>query len=156
MIKLILVLIVSCISLSGACRFIRRPDEQIYCDSGFAGIITIATDGFPCGNDDFYICYGINDFQQIRGDDDITPYILRTSTSSAACGVSDLERDRTYFVAASVVDSYVIEIFTFDLYDDWTDLSESEVETETAAYLETVCPYVAPLPIEISPIKTSR
>ncbi|KAG4066279.1 hypothetical protein HA402_000503 [Bradysia odoriphaga] len=148
--KLILVLIVFCISISDACRFIRRPDEQIYCESEFAGIVTVATIGFPCGPYNVNRCYGINNVQQINGAD-ITPIVLRTGLDSAGCGV-ELTEGNTYFIASNVVNPYVVGLYTNELYEDWTGLSPSDMELAALAYQATICPAV--LPIKVSPIKT--
>lgn len=157
MIKLILVLIVSCISLSDACRFIRRTNEQIYCDSGFAGTITVATNGFPCGPYNYNLCYGINNVQQINGAS-ITPYIIQTAPDTAGCGVT-LITGNTYFIASNVVNAYVVGLYTYELFEDWTGLSPLDVATATQAYQSTICPALTPdlpivLPIKKGPIKT--
>lgn len=151
MIKLIMVLIVSCISLSDACRFIRKPDEQIYCESGFAGIITVASTGYPCGLYNNNLCYGINNVEQINGPS-ITPLILQTGLDSAGCGVT-LDVGSKYFIASGVINTSVVSLYTYGLYEDWTALSPTDVATATLAYQATVCPVVITTPIK-TPIKT--
>lgn len=148
MLKLTLVLLVFCVSISDACRFLPKTKEEKYCGSEFAGIATVATNGYPCGPYSFNRCYGIKDFQQIKGVS-ITPIVLQTGLDSAGCGVK-LTQGNTYFIASNVVNPYVVGLYTFHLYDDWSLLSSSVMTTKAQEYQAIVCPAVSPKP----PIKT--
>lgn len=143
MIKFVAVLfVVTCISLSDACTCIQRTNVQKYCDSDFAGIIIVQTSAFNCGSNK---CYGISVLNQVRGPA-INPFILQTTTSSAACGVS-LTLGYKYFVGSSVTNSAVIRLNLCQLYENWTGLLPAIVEQKTLNYCNIRCLAVA-IPIE--------
>lgn len=136
MIKLLLILIVSGITFSEACSCIQRTKQQQYCDSQFAGIIDVLTDGSDC---QYKTCYGISVVQQIRGTATSYPFlILQTGTSSASCGVS-LVSGHTYFMAGSVIDDFILGLYICQLYEDWTGLSKSDIDTKINKYKSINC-----------------
>lgn len=149
MMKLIVVIIVTCISLSDACSCLPRTNKEKYCSSDFAGVIIVQTSALNCGSN---ICFGISVLDQVRGTA-ISPYLLLTATNSAACGVS-LILGRKYFVGTSVVNSAVLGLYSCQLYEDWTGLSPSVVTQKTQDYRRTRCFSVA-TPNEL-PIKANN
>ncbi len=134
MLKLILVVIVSYIGLSDACRCLQMSNAEKYCDSEFAGVITIATGVYDCGLYNSK-CYGITNVQQIRGNP-IDPLVVQTGSSSAECG-STLIPGNTYFVAGYAIDSTALGLNTCQLVED---LDGQDVATVIASYLATSCP----------------
>lgn len=140
MLKLILVLIVFCIVISDACKFVEQPKEVRYCKAKFAGIITVATNGYPCELNHLKRCYGINCVQQTKGTlpPSIAPVVLETALDSAGCGV-ELTPGNTYFIASDLIDSHVVSLYTSQLNEDWTELSPSERKTKVQDYQATNC-----------------
>lgn len=143
MMKLLLILTVSCISLSDACSCFPSTIPERFCASQFAGIITVLTSDFGCG---INRCYGISVVQQIRGTP-ITPDLLQTAINSAVCGVW-LIPGHKYFVAARTVDSNTLELSLCQLSEDWTLLSPLEIETRINEFSGIECNDVSHIKLE--------
>lgn len=75
--------------------------------------------------------------KQIRGNA-MTPILVKTYDSSAGCGVT-LEVGKKYFVAASKNAMFTIFLDLCDLYEDWTGLSQSEIDSKSNAYSQITC-----------------
>lgn len=135
MFKLLLVLIVSGISVSNACSCTPIDKNDAYCNSTFVGTIWVYKAGQPCGPGN--ACYVIKVVNQIRGLP-ITPIILRTADNSANCAVTLIE-NHTYFVATYPVAAFYIALYQCQLYEDWTELSDTERQAKINEYLEIQC-----------------
>lgn len=135
MIKLILVFIIACISLSNACSCIPIVKNKAYCSSAFAGTIKVLNSGSSCGT--LKRCYSITVVQQFRGAA-ITPTILETASQSAACGVT-LVQGHTYFVATNPINSSKLGLNLCQLKEDWTSLSICEFFLKTLDYIRISC-----------------
>lgn len=125
MIKVILVLVISYISLSDACSC-YLPDgweQQAYFNSEFAGTIKVLGPAYNCGQ--MKICHWIQVVQQFRGST-ISPMVLETASQSAACGVY-LTPGNTYFVATNPVNANRIGAYLCGLVQDWTSLTCCEM-----------------------------
>lgn len=133
MIKLLLILIVSGISASDACSCTPVEKNATYCNSQFVGTINVYQAGQRCGAGN--TCYVIKVVNLIRGSPAI---ILRTADNPADCGVT-LVKGNTYFVAIDRVAAFYVGLYMCQLYEDWTGLSASEIETKTNEYLKIQC-----------------
>lgn len=151
MIKLILVLIVTFISVSDACSCIQRTNQQKYCDSQFAGLIYVLDSGVvtPVVTGTLRM-YGIIVIQQIRGTPIINPTQLQTSLSTASCGAT-LIAGHIYFVAGS---SSPLSLNFCQLYEDVTFLTPCVIAQKLQGYQRTSCFTIGipELPVEKAPI----
>lgn len=146
MIKLILVLVISYISLSNACSCFLPVgwQKQAYCNSEFAGTIKVLSSEYNC--DTYKLCYDIQVVQQYKGIT-ATPTVLETATDSAACGVY-LIPGNTYFVVTNPIDENKIGVYLCSLFEDWTQLSCCERIEKAKTYR---CDGVGPIVIEPIP-----
>lgn len=140
MIKLILVFIISCVSLSDACSCMPVVIKDSYCNSKFVGTIKVLNSGSKCEltDESTQICYKIAVVKQFRGDV-IKPNILQTANNSAACGVT-LKRGHVYFVATNPIESNTLTLNLCQLKEDWTGFSAVQLRTGTQNYYEIRCP----------------
>lgn len=125
MIKLLVILIVSSISLSDACSCGQIDKNVAYCSSTFVGIIQVLIAGQRCGSGN--ACYVIKVVNQIRGDK-VSAILLRTADNFDSCGVTLVEGN-TYFVATDPVAAFYIGLYLCQFYENWTGLSASEIDT---------------------------
>lgn len=132
MIKLIVVLVISYISLSDACScFLPQGwEQQAYCNSQFAGTIKVLGPSYNCGQ--MNICHSIAVVQQFRGST-ISPTVLETASQSAACGVY-LTPGNTYFVATNPLNANRIAVYLCGLYQDWTSLTCCDMIKKAKSY----------------------
>lgn len=136
MIKTLLLLVtVSCISLSDACSCIPLVKKDAYCNSAFAGTIKVLSSGISCESSEK--CYSISVVQQFRGTP-ITSHVLQTHNSSAACGVT-LIQGYTYFVAATPIDSNTLRLGSCQLNENWTEFSGAQLANEIQEYRSIQC-----------------
>lgn len=142
MIKLLLVFIVTCISLSDACSCARIVKKDAWCISPFAGTIKVLSTGSSCGS--MNICYKIAVVQQLRGTT-ISPTNLRTANNSAACGVT-LTQGNTYFVTTNPINLNTLGLNLCQLTEDWTGLSSIQRFNKIQEYRRIRC-------FEIDPVK---
>lgn len=141
MIKLLLVF-VTCISLSGACSCLRIVKKDAWCNSAFAGTIKVLSTGSSCGS--MNICHKIAVVQQLRGTT-ISPTNLRTANNSAACGVA-LTQGNTYFVTTSPINSNTLGLNLCQLTANWTGLSSIQRFDKIQEFRRIRC-------FEIDPVK---
>lgn len=135
MIKLFFVLIISSFNLSDACDCAPPNRKEAYCKSNFVGTIRILKQARACGERD--ICYYIIVTDQLRGTP-ITPTTLRTSSDSAACGVT-LTQGNTYFVITNPIDLKTIRLNSCQISENWTGLTRSEVKNKKQEYQKFRC-----------------
>lgn len=132
MIKLFVILIVTCISLSDACSCIDRTDQKKYCDSQYAAVIYVTNSGSVSGTTR---TYGINVFHQFKGTA-INPIQLQTSFSSASCGVT-LTAGKAYIVATT--SSSALQLSSCDLLEEVGLLTLDALILKIQGYQRTRC-----------------
>lgn len=142
MIKLLLVILVSRLSLSDACSCLPIVLKEAYCNSQFAGIIKVLDSGSSCvdglGDGDVTdTCYPIRVVQRFRGAE-TKATVLRTAENSAACGVW-LMKGHTYFVGASTIDYKTLGLSLCQLNNDLTELTPKQRSMHSQETLRIKC-----------------
>lgn len=132
--KSILVLIISLIGFSVACSCREGWKKEAYCNSKFIGTIKVQSSSYDCGNEK---CYTIAVVEQLRGDK-ITPTVLTTPSHPGLCGLRLHDGD-TYFVATNPIDSDTIPLHFCRPHENWTELSDTELEEGRQEYQKYNC-----------------
>lgn len=132
MIKLFVVFIVTCISLSDACSCIYSSNQKKFCDSQFAAVIYVTNSGSVSGPTR---TYEINVFYQFKGTE-IDPDQLKTSVSSASCGVT-LTAGKKYIVATA--SNSPLQLSSCDLLEEVGSLTLDALFQKIQAYQRGRC-----------------
>lgn len=140
MIKLILILVISYISLSDACSCYLPTgwQDEFYCRYNFAGTFKVVSPQYNCGNsEEELICYSIVVLDQMRGPP-VTVTYAQTHIQSSMCGTT-LTVGHTYFVSSGVGESNNIGVGLCMLLEDWTELSCADLNEKKRHYEQLSC-----------------